>query len=245
MYKRSPWVVALAGACLAAGCGEDPPTQPDFFVAASAAWSWTAPEPAALGYTIALLLEQRQLGGASTCREAPASTRLLVEGADVPLTRDPTTKCLEGRFLSAPVLTDRAVTARVEEEGRLVGEVVFDRLMPGTAASLVSPADGRVRAGDDLLIVPPPALPTSAPWRPVYYFLDPDNWLPSGALYAPEPERRLDGIHVGVPTFSGPAMLILEGMPSYIPPDVECPGFAHCTEIVEVTLGPFSLIGEL
>ena len=231
-------MLVLVGAACAPACGAGT-AESDYSIGASAAWSWTAAEPDALGYTVALLLEQKAVEG--TCRKAPESTRLTVDDVDVPLVRDPDTDCLTGQFLSPPVLGDLAVTARLEEWGELVGEAVFAGLMPGTSATVVRPSDGRVRAGDDVLIIPPPLLPTSFTSRAVYYPLD-GAWLPEG-IRAQTPARDFEGLHVTVPAFTGPAVLIVQGMPPYIPPDVACPGFAHCTEIIELTLGPFMLTG--
>jgi hypothetical protein len=216
------------------------PAEPDYTIGATAAWSWTAAEPDALGYTVAVLLQQSPFEG--LCRKAPESTRLTVDGVAVPLVRDPDTGCLSGQFLSQPVLGDLAVTARVEEAGELIGEVVFGGLMPGTAATLVSPSDGHVRAGDEVLIIPPPLLPTSYAAQAKYYPLDDGAWVPAG-MNTGNPVRDLEGLHLTLPAFSGPAVLIVSGAPLYILPDVECPGFAECTETIEETLGPFMLVG--
>jgi len=236
-------MLALASACLVPACGDEN-TTPDYFIGASAAWSWSAPAPDALGYTVALLLEQRVPGRpADPCRAAPASTRLTVNDSEVPLTRDPESGCLVGQFLSAPTLGPLVVTARVEEEGQLVGEVVFDHLMPGTAATLVSPADGQVAPGGEIVIVPPPVLPADAVGRVVFYPLDEGSWQPTGILSLEHRARLLDGIHVRAPAFTGPAVLIIKGSPAYVTPAVTCPGLAGCTEIIEATLGPLMLTG--
>ena len=233
------WMLVLVGALVPA-CGAGTPAKPDYSISASAAWSWTAAEPEALGYTVALLLEQKAVEG--PCRRAPDSTRLTVDGVDVPLVRDPDTDCLTGQFLSQPVLEDLAVTARLEEWGKLVGEVVFGGLMPGTAATLVRPSDGRVRAGDEVLIGPPPTLPTSGGVWAAYYPLDDGDWLPKG-MPVDSSVRDLEGLHVTVPAFTGPAVLIVQGTPVHIPADVACPGFAYCNETIEETLGPFMVTG--
>lgn len=241
--RSGRWLIAVAVAALGAGCGEDA-NPPDYVIGASAEWSWSAATPSALGYTTAVLMEQQPPRiGAATCRTAPHSARLTVNGADVPLTvPDPSTGCLEGKFLSPPALGPTTVTARIEEEGQLVGEVTFDNLTPGTAATLVSPADGQVHADDQIVIAPPAALPTDALGRVAFYPLDASNWLPEGiTIFPDQSERGLDGIHVDVPAFSGPAALILDGYPPYLWPDVTCPGFARCTEIIAVTLGPLML----
>jgi hypothetical protein len=239
------WSFVLASACLSAACGEDAP-EPDYYIGASAAWSWIAATPAALGYTIALVLQQGTPGHPTApCRRAPGSTRLTVNGADVPLTTpDPGTGCLAGQFASPPVLGPVPVTARIEEEGRLIGEVTFDNLTPGTAATVVSPAGGQVRAGDEILLAPPSALPTDVLGRVVFYPLDESDWVPDGILLPLDAsERLLDGIHVRIPVFTGPAALILDGMPPFVIPDIACPGFAACIETIEVTLGPIMLTG--
>jgi hypothetical protein len=67
MTRASSSLVLLAGVCLAAGCGEDPPADPDYMIGASAAWTWEPSEPAAVGYRVAVLLKQRPRDD-DTCR---------------------------------------------------------------------------------------------------------------------------------------------------------------------------------
>jgi hypothetical protein len=231
----------LAVAAAVAGCGEEP-TRPDFVIGAQAAWSWNPASVDEVGYTVALLLVQRQLD--SRCRDAPDSTRLTVNGVAVPLTRDPDSHCAEGRLILGPSLRVEPITARVEDgKDNLVGEVVFDGLAPGTAATLASPADGRVRAGDEVVVVPPSTLPTSQPSRAMFFLLEGPSVNPG--LYVPAlPERLLDGVHVVAPAFTGPAAVVFTGMPHAPPADLSCPGFFACTAMTDDTVGPIQVVGE-
>ena len=64
------------------------------------------------------------------------------------------------------------VTVRYEEDGRQIGEGVFSDLAPGTAATLTAPASGEARAGEQIVILPPPELPTSYAGYAVFFPLD-------------------------------------------------------------------------
>lgn len=240
------WVslIGLGLGCVTHGCGDEPLPVPDFGIAASAVWSNEPAGPDALGYTMFLLTTQLK-SEEGLCRRASASTRLTINDVDVPLVRDPATRCLEGRLAVGPLLQDHPPTfsARLEEDGRPVAEALFDDLLPGTTARLVSPADGRVKAGDELVIIPPQALPTSEAWGSRFYFMDAPDWQPLGVAAPTPPRRLLDGIHVEVPAFTGRAVLIIRGMPFFISPEISCPGFALCTATVATTVGPILLTG--
>lgn len=204
-------LLALGFGWVGQGCEDEPALPPEFDIAASARWSQEAATPEAVGYTITVSLTQRQQDDGS-CRPAAPSTRLTVDNVEVPLSRAPVTLCTKGELVAGPFLQDQILTARLEWDGRAIAEVNFDGLMPGTAARLVTPVDGRVRAGDELIIVPPPELPTSFLGGARFYFLDEPTWRPAGERMPEFPRRLLDGIHLTVPQFTGRAILVMDGM---------------------------------
>jgi hypothetical protein len=248
-WSRRELVPGFLGGCVwagliavATGC-DDGSRKPDFLIGASASWPQQPASAAEVGYSIFILLVQRPEG--ERCRQAPASTELIVDDKVVALTRDPASGCIEGKVVLGPFLQDKSVAARVEEEAHVVAEVVFDGLAPGIGAKLAFPTDGRVRPGDVVVIVPPPTLPTSSPSLPTFYPLEAPVWEPRGVRASPGgAERRPDGIHVPVASFVGPAVLIVTGMP-YVPRVfLECPGFFGCTANPDNVLGPIFLTGE-
>src|SRR5262245_20455411 len=136
-HASSRLALLLLAAGALAGCEDAPAHWPDFMIGADAAWNRSPASPAEVGYTIAVLLLQRYHG--DSCRPAPESTTFLVDGQSIPLTRDPASGCIEGEAIVGPFREEKAVAVRVEEDGRLVGEVLFEGLVPGLAATLVSP----------------------------------------------------------------------------------------------------------
>jgi hypothetical protein len=240
MHTRSTLALWLLMAGALGGCDEAP-HKPDFAIGAEAKWNDSPASPADVGYDVAVVLIQRKHG--DSCRTAAASTTLLVDGQSIPLTRDPASDCLEGKTLVGPLLTEKAVAVRVEEEGQLVGQVSFEGLMPGVAAKLVSPADGHVRAGDDIHIVPPPSLPTSNPELATLFLPEAPVWSPNGFAPGTPAERRHDGIHLTAPRFVGSAILVFDGMPFVPEVALECPGLFACTANASNTLGPIFLTG--
>ena len=104
----------------------------------------------------------------------------------------------------------------------MIAQATYDGLTPGVAASLASPADGMVHAGDDVVVTPPPELPSSQVLLGSILPLEGDPWRPQdipGSL-----ERRPDGVHATMPVFSGRAALVLKGSP-LDPVDGRCKGF--------------------
>jgi hypothetical protein len=238
------WIGCLIAASLI-GCGDDP-GPPDVSVTLAAHWSTTPATREALGFTFEISLRQRTVS--NRCPDLPASARFTVDGQEVtPLTRDADTGCLFVEVSRGPTLEweDHPITVRYEAGGGLVAEALYERLTPGTSAVLAVPADGQARAGDEILVVPPPELPTSSPSYPSFYPLDPSadaTWLPSG-LYALEPAVRLgDGIHTKVPPMTGRIALVFASQPWAPDPMVSsCRGFAYCGAVPSGFVGPVFL----
>ena len=141
--RRSPPLVA-AVACVLGSCSDGGPERRDFSVGVAAEWTRSPATADQLGYSILVGVVQRQEGG--SCPKIPASTRILVNGTEAPLSPDAQSApgCQQAGVELGPFFQDQTVTVNVEEDGRLTGEAVFDGLTPGTAATLTSPTDGQV-----------------------------------------------------------------------------------------------------
>jgi hypothetical protein len=75
-----------------------------------------------------------------------------------------------------------------------------------------------------------------------FYLLDGPAWQPLGITA--NAERRIDGLHVQVPAFSGRAVMAVWGtISSSLNAEVTCPGFAVCLAESADTLGPFFVTG--
>jgi hypothetical protein len=233
--------ILLAAVGALAGC-DDEVSLPDFRVDVTAKWNVFPSSQAELGYTLTVRLFQWRHSQSGDCRNAPASTTVTANGELVPLSRVAGSTCLEGELVLGPSLEDRTVTARIEEDGHLVGEALFEELTPGTHATLVTPADGMVHAGDDIVILPPPELPTSLLVLTMIHPLEAPVWDVFGP-YVQDQVRLPDGIHIKAPAFAGPAVLSIGGIPTAIDGKVSCPDFAACSATADGTLGPFHLTG--
>jgi hypothetical protein len=222
---------------LLAGCGGDGAGDPGLSVGAAAQFQSQAGPPRAVGYQLAVVIEQVESSTRPTCPTLPATLHLLIDDQEVPPVFDPTTGCLntDATFDLTPQIG--TVTVDAKDGDRLLAHAEFDGLTPGAGATLAVPADGQVQAGDDIVVVPPPALPTGEQTPVTFYPLD--DTTVAAQLYPPQLDERLaDGIHVLVPAFSGRAAVTFLGMP-YVPqPSYACPGFDFCTANADSTLGP-------
>lgn len=219
-------------AWLLAGCAADDAGFPYFFVTVTADWPDAAASASGLGYAIDVTVTKK-LDGNGDCGKIPGGVRVLVDGAELSFAPDSGAGCLEAKPRLGPFLQDHVVTVTLEQDGQTKGEATFADLMPGLAAALVSPPGGQVRAGDDIVIRPVPALPTG--WGNAC-FLPLDGAGTVSALCAPN-QRGLDGVHVQAPVFTGRAWLIVR-TPDSAPAAVTCAGFALCHGQAASVLGP-------
>ena len=237
-WRETVFLVATA----LLGCGDDP-ALPDMLVRLTANWPWPVATREALGYEISAFVTQRRFNG-GPCQKLPTDARVTIDGEEARLSRDPATGCLDVEVTKGPLLDrrDDPVTVRYEERGRQIAEAVFDKLTPGGRATLVMPSDGIARAGDQILIVPPPELPSSMPGSVRFYPLDAEataTWDPRGVRVAAT--RLPDGIHTTAPQMLGRAVAVLDGTPIWPEPVFTCEGFASCDGTGTGTLGPFLL----
>jgi hypothetical protein len=226
---------AIAALACLAGCDGDGRTA--LSVGAAAQFQVQAGPPRAVGYQVAVVIEQVTPSGAAGCPHLPSDLHLLVNGADVPPVFDPSSGCLLTNTalpLSPQVGT---VTVDAMDGDRSLGHAEFSGLAPGGAATLAVPADGMVHAGDEVVIVPPPDLPTPSAGPAEVYPLD-DTTVSSQLYPSQQADREADGMHLVVPAFSGRAALVFTGTPYVLMPTYSCPGFDICTASADNTVGP-------
>jgi hypothetical protein len=230
----------LAAVALLGGCGDEGRAELLLAAGAGAQFQAQAGPPRAVGYQLSVLVEQVQSLAHPTCPTLPAGFHLLVNDQEVPPAFDPSTGCLYAALVSPLAPTVGTVTVDAMDGEQSLAHAQFDGLAPGGGATLAVPADGQVRAGDEIVVVPPPDLPTGQATYGDFYPLD--DTTVSAHLYAPmSPSRQADGLHMVVPAFSGRAAVTLAGMPYLPQPSYSCPGFDICTANADATLGPLTV----
>jgi hypothetical protein len=225
------WLLPLA--CLSA-CGDEKPA----ILTLSVTAEW-APSPAApndLGHLIKVDLQETLSNG--SCRGWSSSTRVTVNGQMFPY--DPASSpCLHGELVLGPFSTDQMVTVRLEEDGDTVAVGEFAGLLPGTGARLVSPAGGRARPGDEIVISPVVEL-LGLPAPAVFYPLEAIPFDADGM--SASVDRVPDGLRAHVPSFTGPAVVKM-----FVAPEINygatisCTGMWHCRGLYSLTLGPVAI----
>ncbi len=228
-----PVVAALA---LLVGCGGD---GEELALSVGVGAQFQSPDgpPRAVGYQLLVVFVQVSTFWRPNCPTLPSTLHLLVNDQEVPPTVDSSTGCLDASVTFGLTPQIGTVTVDAKDGDRLLGHAEFQGLTPGAGATLAVPADGQVRAGDEIVVVPTPELPTGGEILADFHPLD--DTTVGADLYPPQPFGRLaDGIHLLVPTFSGRAAVTILGMP-YVPqPSYSCPGFDICTADADNTLGP-------
>jgi hypothetical protein len=226
-----------------AGCGGDPAPIPDLAVGVSAKW-FAAAGPGQIGFDYYVLVEQRPRAD-GTCDKLPASLQITALDQPVPVALD-SNGCLKSTLIAGPFLQQPPeVVVTIQQDGKMVAQAMTSALTPGARATLVSPADGIVHEGDEVVVAPPPELPSSGVRGGDIFLLDqpPPN---VGQYYTGSPTRLADGVHATMPAFTGRAALIFRGSPSYIVnPMLTCDRLAICTSIASNILGPVIVTGEM
>jgi hypothetical protein len=198
-------------------------------------WNWSAASADEVGFVYAIVVQQRKNSDQS-CDDLTASLQMSTFGQPLPLAWD-ADKCLDTQVASTPTMASSSVTITAEENGKMIAQGTFDDLLPGLSATLLTPADGVVHAGDEIVISPTPGLPSSQVAIGSVFPLDETPW-PGSEYVADIPTRSADGIHVHMPAFSGRAAVVLKGSPYAPQATVDCQGFAVCTGNASNALGP-------
>jgi hypothetical protein len=224
------------------GCGDE---ESDGVVLLGAAeWQRDPGSVAEVGYHVQP--QVNWVSRAGSCARIPTGLRVTVNDLEAKVTgwRG---ACDGGRLFDAgPFTTPDPVTVRAFDGDRLLGEATFDDLFWGMRAGLVSPPDGQVRPGDQVVVSVPPGKDgtTFAPYASWY-------WL--GAATAVPPfytlslrEQSADGstMTVTVPDIkglSGPVALAIKYGQEAMLAATTCAGFRDCSLIARYTLGPIPL----
>lgn len=232
---RSTLIPIGAAVVLLVGCGDGAGENLALSVAAVARFQTQDNAPRAIGFQLSVVIAQVPASSRPSCPTLPSTLRLLINDQDVPPAFDSSSGCLSTSAMWGLTPQIGTVTVDARDGDRLLAHAQFQGLTPGAGASLAVPADGQVLAGDDIVVIPTPELPTGAESDACFYPLD-DMTVAAHLWQAPE--RRADGIHVLVPTFNGRAAVTFGGKP-YVPqPSYSCPGFDLCTANADSTLGP-------
>ena len=244
IWTAASLAVGMLGAL--AGCGEDPGQQPpEMFVTVAAQWDNAPASQEAFGASLTATVRQRRV--ANRCAPLPAPVRFTIDNQEAgPSAADPISGCFDFSVTFGPTpAAPNTVTVRYESDGRLIATAAFTGLTPGLQAALAVPADGQVRAGDEIVVVPPPELPTSNSGTPRFYPLDAaqaSSWVADG-VRPTEPAARLpDGIHVKIPPLAGRVALVVDGTGLSLGADVSCDGFAACAGSAANVVGPLTLM---
>jgi hypothetical protein len=229
-------VIPLVAAVSAlGGCGSDSkPSLDSVVLSVSADFKATAADQMGFVYTVSV---EQVVGPYQNACPALAPSLVITAGDQtLPLNLDKF-NCLNTTLTTSPILQPSTFTVTAEQDGKMIAQAPYDGLTPGAAASLASPANGMVHAGDDVVVAPPPQLPSSAVGFGLIIPLEGDPW-PGGQYTVGIPDRRPDGVHTQMPVFSGRAALILRGSP--FDPDVmiSCKGFDVCYGTASNLLGP-------
>jgi hypothetical protein len=223
-------MVRLALIDLLAGCGEgspEPTEQTRLSVSVNAEWPVQPASAAELGYILKVdILNNGQNHGAS----------MLVNGTQVELVADGDLSSLSHAQVGLAA-NNEPVSITVQGLGQDPETAVFRNLTPGVAATLLAPPE--LHAGDDIVILPVADV-AGETGHAAFYPLDDPTWQPWGI--AGTTERRLDGLHVQVPSITGRAVLAVWGTGgNVLSAESSCPGFAWCEAESSDALGPFSV----
>ena len=242
MKRLAAGVVVMAATVSAlSGCGSEGRVtldRVDLYV--SAEFHATAADQ--IGFVYRVWFEQFPTLNEMTCPALAPSLVVTAGNEMLPLDLDQF-NCWNTKFTTSPILQPSTFTVTAEQDGKMIAQATYDGLTPGVAASLASPADGMVHAGDEVVVAPPPALPSSMLFSGYIYPLEGDPWRPQ---FTPGfADRRPDGVHTQMPAFSGRAALVILGSP--IDPDfvVSCVGFNSCLGLASSFLGPVFVTGTM
>lgn len=133
-------------------------------------------------------------------------------------------------------------TVRLLDGTHVLGEAIYDGLFPGFSAQLVSPADGMVRAGEQVAIALTAPLPAEVlfdrgPAR--FYWLDPPDDVPpfySSAIATMESDRQ--SIAVPAPALTGRAAMVIRTFDRPRGSARSCVGFTSCAAWPSENIGP-------
>jgi len=242
MSQRRPLLlgVALVVGVSSAGCsGSDDPTKA---LLTKAEWKNEPGSAAEIGYWVSV-----DVGWPSRAEDCfPLSPRVHVTVNDREAGTIHTSDCEWDVLVEAgPFAADDPgpTAVRLLDGTHLLGEAIYDGLFPGYAAQLLSPADGRVRTGEQVAVQLAAPLPAevlfSSSGVAKFYWLDPPDSVPPFYSYA---TAALDtdrlSITVNAPALTGRAAVVIETFDRQLGSAQSCVGFTSCTAWPSEMIGP-------
>lgn len=245
------WLLAgacvLGIACSLAGCGADAPH--DMSLLTTAQWKEHPGTVDEIGYWISV-----DFGWPDrhrSCFDLPAALRVTVNGREGAMSYDTGGDCMwDVVYNVGPFLPDefQAVSVRVLDGDRLLGEATYPDFFPGTLARLASPADGKVRSGDSVtltLLSPYYGSAYGGYDFAHYYWLDAPDGVPpyydlaKAYLSSDRASLTIETPDYDTPARTGRAAVLIDptrfGASTWTD---SCMGFTHCEGWPSLALGP-------
>jgi len=235
------WALACFALALAGACGGDDPRPPDMDLRVWAAWTNDPASSAEIGYEVEVEIDM--LERAQSCFPLP-DLRFTVNDSEYPTAAGDCDTHLSVTARAVRADADTVVTLR-SALGPL-GTAAFRGLFPGFGASqVVSPADGRVRMGENLAVSIPPGWPVGDGRVSAYvYWLDPAPSVPPFYSYViGNADTNRTAVELTMPMLTGRAQVVLRNLSSLESIDsTECAGFARCFGLPSTeVLGPVAI----
>ena len=238
------WVPVVVGVLVAGvgGCGGD--DEPDRVVLnGMAEWRQDPGSLAEVGYH--LQPDVSFIDRAGDCAHIPKGLRVTVNDIEAtPIGRRAACD-VDGLFDAGPFTTPEPVTVRAFDGDRLLGEATYEGLFWGLQAGLVSPPDGQVRPGDQVVVsVPPGKERPTQPYADWYWLGTAPSVPPFFTTSATVLSADGSTITATVPDISGlsgPVALALRHGYFDRPPATPCAGFIYCAISAWYALGPIPL----
>jgi len=237
--RARAWGLAGCALALAGACGDEPPVAAELFLWAG--WNVDPASTAEIGYEVDV--EVRMNDRAATCVPLP-DLRITVNDAEHPLVVGDCDTTI--REPVRPVRADADTVVAVRSGDALVGEATYRALFPGFGASQpLSPADGRVRAGETLALAIPAGWPVGdGRVDATFYWLDPAPSVPpfhSSVIATANADRT--AVEMAAPMLTGHAQVILRNLALSERVDAaSCSGFLRCLALPSGdVLGPVAI----
>jgi hypothetical protein len=246
----SRWLL-LTGALLGivatlSACGSD--GGPDMMLLTAAEWKEDPGTVGEIGYWVSV--DVGWPDRAQSCFDLPSNLRVTVNGREGTRTQDRDGDCLwDVVYDVGPFWPDepQPTTVHVLDGEKLLGQATYLGLFPAYPARLASPADGKVRLGDSVvlnLLSPFPDESTASEWSEYslaeYYWLDGPHGVPpykDSLRIITVPDQQT--IVVYSPARTGQAALAINGPITKAFTEAEsCTGFTSCEAMPSTTAGP-------
>ena len=157
---------------------------------------------------------------------------------------------MAARFRALGFRDDTPVTIQLFDAQRSIGEATFEGLFPGRRSELVTPVDGRIAPGAELIVALPPDYPRDllAFATAEFYWLDPPPGVPpfhtSSAVEIMPGGRAFRTTAPDQPGLVGRAELVLQLGTNQARRAAPCRGFTDCNATMDGVAGPIEVTIE-